>query len=176
MAIQIGAPAPPETLIELLTDCHGKIRRHLALADEAASRADLPADRIVEACRRVEGYFREALPRHVADEEESLLPRLRGAAGPELDAALASMHRQHGTHEAQVEALLQALPAVCADPAEPTARRRLAAAVGELREAFDPHLVLEEAVIFPAIERHLSAVAQAEILAEIRARRARPCA
>ena len=39
---------------------------------------------VLEASRRCERYFSEALPLHVEDEEQSLLPRRRGRT-PELD-------------------------------------------------------------------------------------------
>ena len=75
MLINIGAKAGAEDLVSLLLECHHRIRGFSALGVELGTRADLPAADVVQGCERVERYFGEALPLHVADEEESLLPR-----------------------------------------------------------------------------------------------------
>ncbi|HEU5061001.1 MAG TPA: hemerythrin domain-containing protein, partial [Kofleriaceae bacterium] len=84
--------------VDALLACHDRIRTFVALAGRAAAGAGAPGE-IAEACRRIERYFREAMPLHVADEEESILPRLRGREAA-LDRALAEMHEQHSAHEA----------------------------------------------------------------------------
>lgn len=92
MPVKIGA-APEHNFdqpLELLSDCHRRIERFLAVLSQVAEGARgraLGADEkrsLTTALR----YFREAAPRHTADEEESLFPRMRACGGPEVAAAL----------------------------------------------------------------------------------------
>jgi hypothetical protein len=58
-------------------------------------------------------YFREAAPKHTADEEQSLFPRLRQMHLPDVDAAIERLelleqdHRLAGSLHAEVENLGQ---------------------------------------------------------------------
>ena len=163
-------PQRPSGLVELLLACHERIRRFTALAQTIALSRDAPDAEVVEACGAVERYFARALPLHVADEEESILPRLRGLDS-ELDHALTHMHVQHQSHTAPLARLLGALAAVAAAPEQAAPRAHLAAVATELVQTFEEHLMLEESVIFPRLgqlERHV----QDEVLRELRARRA----
>ncbi len=160
----------PQDLVDLLGECHTRIRRFVVLAREAARRQDAPADQIVQACADVERYFTEALPLHVLDEEQSVAPRLRGLS-PEVDRALASVEEQHRQHAPKLDALLRAASAFRMDPLQASARRALATAAAELEADFTEHLALEEAVIFPAIRQLLPAATQARIIDELRQRR-----
>ncbi len=172
MLIHPSAPrkATPQRLVDLLGECHERIRRFTALARRAATQVDAPPDQVVQACLDVERYFGRALPLHVADEEESFEPRLRGASA-EIDQALETLARQHQAHTAKVERLLRASADVRNDPGDLEARDALAAIAGELEADFAEHLALEERVVFPAIDQHLTHEIQAGILAEMRARR-----
>jgi hemerythrin-like domain-containing protein len=119
----------------------------------------------------VHRYFTLALPLHARDEEESILPRLRGRE-PALDAELETMAREHRDHER----LLATLAAACAELASDPARReelgRVAAqAAEELERHFGAHLAREETVVFPAVRRLLDRAADAAIVAEIREQR-----
>lgn len=160
--VRIGEREPEGDVVDSLLACHRRIRSFLALAARVGQGGD-PADQVAEACGQIGRYFREALPRHVADEEESILPRLRGRDA-DLDAALAAMQEQHSEHEAHLAELAAAL-------ANPAARARIAAAAAALEQSFAPHLELEEAIIFPGIRRLLSAGELADIAAEVRSRR-----
>jgi hemerythrin-like domain-containing protein len=173
MLLEIGQGSKRSgDLVDLLLECHGRIRSFLALAHAAGSREGVPAAEVAEACARVERYFTEALPLHVADEDESILPRLRGA-DPEVDRALETMHAQHLEHEPLLAALLGAAAALREGPADPARRAALAEIATTLEHELGLHLTLEETVILPAIRRLLSAAAQAEIVEELRARRQR---
>jgi hemerythrin-like domain-containing protein len=163
-------PAGQDELVELLLECHERIRRFAALARAAGEAPDATPEQLVEACTSVERYFGEALPLHVADEELSILPRLSGHSR-EVDEALASMHAQHAEHEPQLRAMLAACAALRQAPAEPVRRAALASLAADLQRAFEGHLQLEEAIILPAIRTALSASAQADIVKELRARR-----
>jgi iron-sulfur cluster repair protein YtfE (RIC family) len=116
MPIVIGAK--PESNfadpIGLLTDCHRRIERFLAVlatvAEQAHGAALTPEQRgAMESALR---YFREAAPKHTADEERTLFPRLRNM--PEAEAVLARMdsleddHRRADRNHAEVDGLGQA--------------------------------------------------------------------
>jgi hemerythrin-like domain-containing protein len=171
MLLSLGRRTVTEDLVALLLECHGRIRSFVALASEVGRRVDLPDDEVRGACLRCERYFTLALPLHVRDEEESLVPRLRGASA-EVDEALAAMHRQHGEHEAPLRALLETLQALAAAPGDRGLRSRLHDEAAALGWAFEEHLAAEERVLFPLIQARWSRATQAQVLAELRARRA----
>lgn len=162
-----------EDLVGLLGACHERIRRFVALARLAGSRRDASADQISQACIDVERYFTEALPLHVADEEQSVEPRLRGLS-PTVDDALDAVARQHGQHEPALKALLRATLVLRNNPHDERARDDVASTAQALEAQFEEHLRLEESVVFPAIRAHLSHETQTAIIDELRRRRQRP--
>ena len=163
--------APSAEVTDAFLDCHGRIRHFVVIlerlvAGAAASSAEV-AD-AADACRR---YFVEALPLHVADEDDSLVPRLRGIE-PTLDAALDRMRDEHRDHDAMIAEVVRLCERLVADPehahrldADETAR------VAELRRALEAHLLHEETTVFVAAREHLSADAKARIADEMRERR-----
>lgn len=159
-----------QDLVDLLGECHERIRRFVALAREAAARRDVAADQISQACQDVERYFTQALPLHVADEEQSLEPRLRRLS-PTLDAALDDVTRQHHEHEPALSRLLRATRVLRDHPHDGEARHELAVAALAIEALFEEHLRLEERVVFPAIRELLSPETQRAIVDELRARR-----
>lgn len=161
--------AEARDLIALLGECHERIRHFVALAEQAGLRDDAPPEQIVQACLDVERYFTEALPLHVADEEESIEPRLRGRSKA-VDAALDATLSQHRQHDWLLQALLEATRALRVHPTDERARDVVASTARRLAAQFEEHLGLEEGVLFPAI-RQLSPEAQSSIVAELRARR-----
>jgi hemerythrin-like domain-containing protein len=170
MLKQLGKNSrPAPDLVALLLDCHGKIRHFSALA-RAAGEADASAPQIIDACAQAHRYFSEALPLHVADEEESLLPRLCGREST-LDAALETMRDEHRQHERTLTEVREALRKVRDDPTAEALRASLAASAKKLEQSFAEHLAQEEQVIFPALARLLSESEQQAVLAELRARR-----
>jgi iron-sulfur cluster repair protein YtfE (RIC family) len=156
-------------VVDSLLACHERIRSFLAMAARVGE-ASAPAEQVIEACGRIGRYFREAMPLHVADEEESILPRLRGRAAA-VDRALDTMQEQHGAHEAGLRELIGAADAVQQGPIAEAARARIAAAAAVLETGLTPHLELEEAIILPAVRQLLSARELADIALEIRGRR-----
>jgi len=78
MPVQIGAPAHNfSDPTGLLSDCHRRIEMFLRVLEGVALVIDRPltgeSRSALESALR---YFREAAPKHTADEEESLFPRL----------------------------------------------------------------------------------------------------
>ena len=171
MLTQIGKPAAPAGTFDLLVECHERIRTFLALARRIAETRAPGSEEVRQAAVRVSRYFGHALPLHARDEEDSILPRLRGHDAA-LDAELEAMAREHAEHEPPLRALIQACDVLGREPGR---HAELAPAIGtataELERHFAVHLRREEEVIFPALRRLLDAGADAEVVREIRARR-----
>jgi iron-sulfur cluster repair protein YtfE (RIC family) len=171
MLSRIGKPSAADDAVGLLLECHERIRSFLALARRIAEVGPSEPGSVPEAAARVRRYFTEALPLHAQDEEESLLPRLRGL-DPVVDAELEAMAREHREHERPLRALVGACEQLAHGPESlPELAPVVEAATAELERHFAEHLGREEAVIFPAVRRLLDRSADAAIVREIRARR-----
>jgi iron-sulfur cluster repair protein YtfE (RIC family) len=169
--LTIGKRRPAHDVVDVLLECHERIRAFTAMAARLASASAPPPREVAEAAAKVRRYFADALPLHAADEEESILPRLRGR-DPDVDRELAAMHREHGEHEP----VLARVVALCAALAEdPSRHAELAPELGdaaeELARHFEAHLAREEQVVFPAIRRTLGEAERARVAEELRARR-----
>jgi hemerythrin-like domain-containing protein len=154
-----------------MLDCHARIRHFTSLARTLAHVEQASSDQVADAARSVTRYFAQALPLHVADEEQSIVPRLRGL-DPALDAALAAMAAEHREHEQPLSELLRLMALLSAHPDELAQHAdALAAVSAELAGLIEPHLEAEERVIIPALSR-LSDEVLTAIRSEMRARRA----
>ncbi|MEO8368762.1 MAG: hemerythrin domain-containing protein [Candidatus Solibacter sp.] len=163
--------------IGMLADCHRRVERFLDVLVLVAERAH--GQSLTEEQRSAFDtalrYFREAAPKHTADEEESLFPRLRRLDGAALAEVLARVDTLEEEH-------------VCADRAHAEADRlgqlwlregslspdgasRLIAVVKGLREMYRHHIAVEESEVFPAAAEALSAADHAAIGSEMASRR-----
>lgn len=160
----------------LLTDCHRRIELFLdALLRVAGEFSNRPLDpRAAEAVQTARRYFRDAAPRHTADEEESLFPRLKAAAeasGKPCEA----IERLEGDHEladqlhARADGLLEAWLRNRSLP--PAHSEELGSLLSSLRELYRAHIAVEEREVFPLAGVVLSAPDLAAIGLEMRARR-----
>jgi iron-sulfur cluster repair protein YtfE (RIC family) len=160
-----AAPTPAQLLVE----CHARIRGFCALARRLGEGAEASAAR--EAATALLRYFSIALPLHVADEEESLAPRLGRIGDRALESGLATMSAEHVELDAQLGELMRRWNEIIA---QPTPER--CAATGHLAATiagdFERHLVAEEADLFPSLSKLAPEEASA-IVGEMRARRAR---
>ncbi|MFO0563180.1 MAG: hemerythrin domain-containing protein [Polyangiales bacterium] len=172
MLVNIGAKRSNEDLRELLLDCHKKIRAFSALAVTLSEREDVAPQEVTDACERCARYFTEALPLHVADEDESIVPRMKDRADGAVREALLTMSDEHTRHRPMLTALLAALAAMRERGSTTETRAALSAIAPAVQREFEAHLQREETVIFAALPTVLSADAQREIIAELRARRA----
>jgi iron-sulfur cluster repair protein YtfE (RIC family) len=170
MLHRIGRKRQSEDLAGTLEDCHARIRQFIALGVAIGERSDAPDAEVVEACDRMRRYFVEAFSLHVRDEEESILPRLRGCSA-EIDAALDRMHDEHELHDEPLRRVLALVASVRADPRQAPARTALARASADLKEELERHLAAEERIILPAVRELLSAEEQRAAIDELRARR-----
>lgn len=110
MPVTIGArpQAGFDQPLALLSDCHRRIEHFLGVlarvVDQARGSALTAEQReAVETCLR---YFSQAAPRHTADEEQSLFPRLRELAGAHADVreAMAKLEALEADHAAADDA------------------------------------------------------------------------
>ena len=169
--LRIGSPRPAEGIVDLLLDCHARIRSFSQLAVRLGEASRPTPAEVAEAAAQVRRYFLEALPLHARDEEESVLPRLAGRDAA-VDAALVEMHRDHEGHGAVLDPVL----ALCAELAAAPERHAelgpaLAAAGRLLAQHFETHLASEEATIFPALARVVPEDERRRMVDELRARR-----
>ena len=171
MLINIGPSKEPSDIVDLLLECHERIRLFIGLARRMAEAENAGKEEVQDAAARICRYFSEALPLHVADEEESIMPRLSGRR-PEVDSVLEAMHREHRTHESGLEQLLQICRLLQVSPESLAERRESLWRISTgLERDFATHLHEEEAVVLPAIRSLLSTEEREAMLSEFRARR-----
>ncbi|HET7617456.1 MAG TPA: hemerythrin domain-containing protein [Vicinamibacterales bacterium] len=159
----------------LLSDCHRRIERFLeamiAVADKGGALA--PADRsLLEAAVR---YFETAAPRHTADEEASLFPRLRASSDQAAHAALETVARLESDHRVAEErhAVVDRLAAkwIEAGTLPGAELEEMRQHLDALRQLYAAHIRVEDDELFPAAARVLGAADLAEIGREMATRR-----
>jgi hemerythrin-like domain-containing protein len=175
MPIVIGAKPESDFTdpVGLLTDCHRRIEGFLGVLVQVAAEArggpltDVQRRAFDNALR----YFRDAAPKHTADEERSLFPRLRRAAEEAMarvDALEADHVRADAAH-AEVDRLGQEwLRTGSLSPAD---AERLSALLAELSELYRAHIAVEEREVFPLASRVLSPSDRDAVGTEMAARR-----
>lgn len=161
----------------LLSDCHRRIERFLELlatVTRQASGGELNGEQR-EATETALRYFRNAAPKHTADEEESLFPRLRSATGGAAVEALALLDRLHDDHQAaeEMHGEVHDLVAQWLEEGELSTGRtlRLAALLEDLSAIYRQHIAVEEGQLFPLAERALPQAEVTQIGREMAARR-----
>ncbi|HJZ74307.1 MAG TPA: hemerythrin domain-containing protein [Vicinamibacterales bacterium] len=182
MFLKIGRQ-PDHTFAEplgLLSDCHRRIEHFLSVLIAITERAGgglLDADERAQFVGAL-SYFATAAPRHTADEEESLFPRLKSSNDPEATEVLAAVdrleddHAEASDHHATIDRCVRQWLAAGALP--PHDLRSLQERLGRLSALYRTHIGIEDRQVFPAAARILSAGAIEEIGREMAARRRRP--
>ena len=171
MLIEIGSTEESSDVVDLLLACHQRIRFFIDLALQLSHAMTASPDEVRGASARVLRYFEEALPLHVQDEEESILPRLRGKQ-PIIDKTLDVMCRDHVVHQVRLVELLQICQLLQREPEQLSMLREdLGAVASGLVGDFNAHLSEEEATILPAIQSLLTDADRQAILQELRMRR-----
>lgn len=182
MNLKIGEPTSPtfQQPLALLSDCHRRVEHFLGLLRRVAHDADggplNPLQR--EALETALRYFREAAPKHTADEEESLFPRLRALGNPEALAvlekvrALEADHKTAGhSHEAADVFGRLWLIRNHLGPDEIAAMRTH---LDSLHALYSAHIAVEDSEVFPAAARLLSDGDLDIVGREMAARRGQP--
>lgn len=177
MPVQIGANVHSfSNPMGLLSDCHRRIEMFLGSLEAVAKKVDQPLNE--ETARGLTAalrYFREAAPKHTADEEESLFPRLREIHNSGVQAALVHLealekdHRWATAVHAEVERLGQQYVSTARLSLDEVDKFR--AAISQLTSMYREHIRLEDSVIFPAADRALSQTDRASIAREMADRR-----
>lgn len=180
MPVQIGAKAHNfNNPTGLLSDCHRRIEMFLGTFVAVAERIDEPpSEETVGALEAALRYFSQAAPKHTADEEESLFPRLRENHNPELKSALSALDELERDHElvssmhGKVERLAaQYLKVGSLSNEESSAFRQV---VSTLQAKYKGHIGIEDSVVFPLADRLLNESEKASIAEEMAKRRNAP--
>ena len=101
MPVNLGTIGQPDFTqpIELMMDCHRRIEHFLSVLQRVVDRYDGELDgQGREALEVALNYFAEAAPRHTADEEESLFPRMREQGDPAVRQAFAQIDALEADH------------------------------------------------------------------------------
>lgn len=179
MPINIGAKKESDFTdpIGVLGDCHRRIERFLSILQKLASerKGATLNEQEQNALSTSLRYFREAAPKHTADEEESLFPRMRAADSAatrtlfERIDALENDHRRAAPLHLKVDGLGEAWLSrgtLSADEAS-----LLAALIGELTTMYQQHIALEDRDVFPTARSILGSADRQAIGAEMAVRR-----
>ena len=177
MPVQIGAKSHNFTdPTGLLSDCHRRVEMFLGTLEAVAGMIDRPAAeetrRALESALR---YFAQAAPKHTADEEESLFPRLRQIRDPELEAAFSKLEQLEQEHRwaAPLHAVVDRLGAQylstgnLSSPEVDDFRK----AVASLASMYKQHIEVEDSLVFPLAARVLSDGEKAAMAEEMAGRR-----
>jgi hemerythrin-like domain-containing protein len=179
MPVIIGAKRESDfsNPIGLLGDCHRRIERFLSVLIQVAKQAH--GEPLTEEQRSALDaalrYFREAAPKHTADEERSLFPRLRRLNRPDVKAVLARMdsleqdHQQAQSSHSEIDRLGQLWLANGKLLVDEMAR--FAALLAELSELYRNHITTEDQELFPVAANALDAAERQAIGHEMAARR-----
>jgi hemerythrin-like domain-containing protein len=142
----------------LLTDCHRRIEKFVMVLHTLAEQdvgTNLDAERR-EALKLSLRYFHESAPKHAADEEESLFPRLLARGECEIAGTLDvlnSDHRSFDDSHKQVEELGRSW--LANDSLKSMEATRLRMILKDMREKYARHIGIEETHVFPLAGRIL---------------------
>jgi len=177
MPIQIGAQTHNfDNPTGLLSDCHRRVEMFLGILERVAKVIDCPmtheTSRALESALR---YFREAAPKHTADEEESLFPKLRALHNPEVESVFSELDRLEADHRwaeplhSEIERLgMQYLSTGYLSATEIDGFR---SCVAKLAHMYKEHINVEDQLIFPLATKLLEQKEKAAIAQEMAERR-----
>jgi hemerythrin-like domain-containing protein len=176
MPVQIGAKAHNFTdPTGLLADCPRRVEMFLAMLEAVGEVIDQPATE--ETSRSLESalrYFGEAAPKHTADEEDSLFPRLRQLDHPKIYSAFSALdklecdHRWAMSLHDKVERLGAQYLSIGKLSDDGIAEFR--GSVASLAAMYKEHIRVEEELIFPLAARVLSDTEKTDIGIEMAGR------
>ena len=176
MPVQIGRKESDfSNPLGLLTDCHRRIENFLdvlvRVANQAGSALLKAAER--EALDKSLAYFRSSAPKHTADEEESLFPRLRSSGNGE--STLACLVKLEADHQAAardhdlVDSLGRAW--LAAGILAPAQLQQMREALSRLSHMYRQHIAVEDRELFPLAASLLSPDQIADVGREMADRR-----
>ena len=179
MPITIGAKRESDFTdpIGMLGDCHRRIERFLnVLVTVAAREKGGPlTEQQRTALETSLRYFREAAPKHTADEEESLFPRLRRLDPVGSQAILTRIDSLEQDHECaqkvhgEVDRLGQLW--LTNGRLSPEEALRLSTVLDQLARLYRNHIAIEDSEVFPFAASVLHPSERSSVGAEMAARR-----
>lgn len=179
MPITIGAKRESDFTdpIGMLGDCHRRIERFLnVLVTVAAREKGGPlTEQQRTALETSLRYFREAAPKHTADEEESLFPRLRRLDPAGSQAILTRIDSLEQDHECaqkahdEVDRLGQLW--LTNGRLSPEEALRLSTVLDQLARLYRNHIAIEDSEVFPFAASVLPPSERSSVGAEMAARR-----
>lgn len=160
----------------LMSDCHRRIEMFLGSLQRVAKGVDRPltneAHAAFESALR---YFNEAAPKHTADEEVSLFPRLRQIDEPAVESAISTLDALEDDHRRAdaLHAEVHALGLRCLEQGHLSAGEagRFRQAVSDLASVYAEHIRIEDEIVFPVAKRILSDGDKSAIAKEMASRR-----
>lgn len=156
----------------LLSDCHRRIERFLAILQKVAS--DAPPESLPtkyrEGLQTALDYFDQAAPKHTRDEEDSLFPRISGDL--EASQVIARLEADHLASE-PLHHTVDCLGRLWlkAGLLEGTQRSVFQESVEQLLELYREHIRIEDEELFPLAASLLDQSALREVGGEMAARR-----
>ena len=163
MPIQIGQKKESDFTdpLGLLSDCHRRIERFLAVLikiSQKRSGGTIP-DEERASLETALTYFRNSAPKHTADEEDSLFPRMRSSK--DAAAAVECLERLEGDHIAagQDHEIVDSLGRAWLDQGilTPAQSAQLNDALERLSALYARHIAIEDRELFPLAGRILDA-------------------
>jgi hemerythrin-like domain-containing protein len=179
MPVVIGAKREStfEDPIGLLGDCHRRVERFLGVLVKIAAdaRGGALSGEQHGALETALAYFRNAAPKHTADEEESLFPRMRAHATAEMGAVMeriAGLEADHaGAGPAHEEIDRLGRRWLDQGTLEAGEAQRLAEVLDGLSAMYRRHIAVEENEVFPAAAAGLTGEEMRAVGEEMAARR-----
>jgi hemerythrin-like domain-containing protein len=151
--------------LELWLACHERVQRFCALLDRLRRHVEQHGadSEAAESATSIRRYFNEAAPRHHADEEIDLFPRLLrrlderslqidGAEAARVRSAIDTLTAEHRANDA----VWTALDATLAQIEQGVSARLDAGQVESFGLTYRQHIKLEESLVMPALQSHLS--------------------
>jgi hemerythrin-like domain-containing protein len=179
MPVVIGAKRESDfnDPVGLLSDCHRRIERFLnvLITVTGETQGGPLTDEQKTSFEAALLYFRVAAPKHTADEEESLFPRLRRIATAEMKPVLTRIdaleqdHQRAARNHQEIDRLGQSWLTSGRLPLEEAAR--LLELLRDLSNLYLRHIAIEDQEVFPAAARLLSRADREAVGAEMASRR-----
>jgi hemerythrin-like domain-containing protein len=164
--------------LKMMQDCHRRIEHFLGVLNKVVAMFGT-GELTFEARRALEvslDYFANSAPRHTADEEASLFPRIRLSKSPQACELIAELnrleedHRRGEANHATVDQIVRQW--LTEGHIDETRRADLQRALGDLAAMYAEHIQLEEQRVFVLASEVLKPAQLHDIGAEMRGRRA----
>jgi hemerythrin-like domain-containing protein len=160
MTVQIGAKPDSgfQDPIGMLTDCHRRIEHFIDVLTMVAERAQHRAldDEEARAVEAALEYFRVGGARHIADEEESLFPRLGGRTGEDAIVEIDGLKQDHqiaASLHTQIESLYRKW--ISDQTLDTVDWQALSVSTKKLKALYAVHIQVEEQAVFPRASKTL---------------------